>query len=213
MGKGKPKRNWANPWNMEDARRAVLGFQMSKLRKHVASKGKRKIAGSRQMETAHEQPNIVKLLHCSTEMPRKPCSSCLQSCSSRLWTSESLLSTDERPASCFTSGVSLLYDKQQSTLSLPQEKNSETRRMSMIESELLPLGSVLLKRKQHVRFDSIVYVTTTEEIWNLRTSESFKNVYRNIICNDQNIETTQMPFDWGANETFPDDGICSAVKN
>lgn len=103
--------------------------------------------------------------------------------------------------------------KQQSTLGLPQEKNSETRRMSMIESELLPLGSVLLKRKQHVRFDSIVYVTTTEEIWNLRTSESFKNVYRNIICNDQNIETTQMPFDWGANETFPDDGICSAVKN
>lgn len=154
---------------MEDARRAALGFQMSKLHKLVTSKGKRKIAGSQQMEAADEQENTVKsVVTPSNEMPRKPCLSRPPSCSSQLWTSESLLSTDERPASCFTAGVSLLYDKQQSTLGLPQEKYSETWRMNMIESEILPLGSVLLKRKQHVIyffqhviFYSIFYVTTT----------------------------------------------------
>lgn len=108
---------------MEDARRAVLGFQMSKLHKLVTSKGKRKVAGSQQMEAADEQGNTVKsVVTPSNEMPRKPCSNRPLSCSSRLWTSETLLSTDERPASCFTTGVSLLYDKQQSTLGLPQGK-------------------------------------------------------------------------------------------
>lgn len=42
--------------------------------------------------------------------------------------------------------------------------------------------------------------------------KALKNVYRNIICNDQNIETTQMSFDWRANETYPGDGICPAVN-
>ena len=33
-----------------------------------------------------------------------------------------------------------------------------------------------------------------------------------FVINDQNIETTQMSFNWRANETYPGDGICSAVN-